>query len=54
MKTYLQQILDKMVIDNILHERGSGVSRTYLIPEDPDKSLFLIRKVFRTTQIITC
>ena len=39
MKTYLQQILDKMVIDNILHERGSGVSRTYLIPEDPDKIL---------------
>ena len=26
-----------MVIDNILHKRGSGVSRTYLIPEDPDK-----------------
>ena len=28
-----------MVIDNILHESGSGVSRTYLIPEDPDKIL---------------
>ena len=26
-----------MVIDNILHKSGSGVSRTYLIPEDPDK-----------------
>ena len=35
----LQHILDKMVIDNILHESGSGVSRTYLIPEDPDKIL---------------
>ena len=35
----LQHILDKMVIDNILHESGSGVSRTYLIPEDPDKVL---------------
>ena len=34
-----QQILDKMVIDNILHGRGSGASRTYLIPEDPDKIL---------------
>ena len=32
----LQHILDKMVIHNILHENGSGVSRTYLIPEDPD------------------
>ena len=28
-----------MVINNILHESGSGVSRTYLIPEDPDKIL---------------
>ena len=28
-----------MVIDNILHESGSGVSRTYLIPEGPDKIL---------------
>ena len=35
----LQHILDKMVIDIILHESGSGVSRTYLIPEDPDKIL---------------
>ena len=26
-----------MVIDNILHKSGSGASRTYLIPEDPDK-----------------
>ena len=33
----LQHILDKMVIDNILYESGSGVSRTYLTPEDPDK-----------------
>ena len=28
-----------MVIDNISHESGSGVSRTYLIPKDPDKNL---------------
>ena len=28
-----------MVIGNILHESASGVSRTYLIPEDPDKIL---------------
>ena len=35
----LQHILDKMVIDNILHESGSGVSRTYLIPKDTDKIL---------------
>ena len=35
----LQHIFDKMVIDNILHESGSGVSRTYLISEDPDKIL---------------
>ena len=28
-----------MVIDNILHESRSGVSRTYLIPEDTDKVL---------------
>ena len=35
----LQHILDKMVIGNILHESGSGVSRTYLIPEDSDKIL---------------
>ena len=26
-----------MVIDNILNESGNGVSRTYLIPEFPDK-----------------
>ena len=32
----LQHILDKMVIDNIFYE--SGVSTTYLIPEDPDKT----------------
>ena len=31
--------MDKIVIDNILHESGCGVSRTYLIPEDPDKIL---------------
>ena len=31
--------MDKTVIENILHESGSGVSRTYLIPEDPDKIL---------------
>ena len=35
----LSHILDKMVIDNILHETGSGVSRTYLIPEDPGRVL---------------
>ena len=35
----LQHILDKMVIDNILHENGSGVSRAYLIQKDPDKIL---------------
>ena len=35
----LQHILDKMFMDNMLHESGSGVSRTYLIPEDPDKIL---------------
>ena len=35
----LQHIFDKMVIDNILHESGSGVSRTYLIPEDTEKIL---------------
>ena len=35
----LHYILDKIVIDNILHESGSGVSRTYLIPEHPDKIL---------------
>ena len=28
-----------MVIGNILHESASGVSRTYLNPEDPDKIL---------------
>ena len=28
-----------MVIDNILHQNGSGVSITYLIPEDPGKIL---------------
>ena len=28
-----------MVIGNILHESASGVSRTYLILEDPDKIL---------------
>ena len=32
-------ILDKMVIDNILHESRSSVSRTCLIPEDPDRIL---------------
>ena len=32
----LQHILDKIVIDNILHESGSGASRPYLTPEDPD------------------
>ena len=36
---YLQHFLNKMVIDNILYESWSGVSRTYLIPEDPDKVL---------------
>ena len=35
----LQQLLDKMVIDNILQESRKGVSRTYLIPEDPAKAL---------------
>ena len=35
----LQHISDKMVIDNILHESGSGVSRTYLMPEDTEKIL---------------
>ena len=35
----LQYILDKMVIDNIFYESGSGVSTAYLIPEDPDKIL---------------
>ena len=35
----LQHILDKMVIDNILHENGSGVSTAYLIPKDPGKIL---------------
>ena len=35
----LQHIFDKMVIDNILHESGSGVSRTYLMPEDTEKIL---------------
>ena len=35
----LQQLLDKMVIDNILQESGKGVSRTYLIPKDPEKAL---------------
>ena len=35
----LHYILDKIVIGNILHESGSDVSRTYLIPEDPDKIL---------------
>ena len=33
--------MDKIVIDNILLERESGVSRTYLILEDPDKILVL-------------
>ena len=33
----LSHILDNMVIDNILHESGSGVSRTYLIPENPGR-----------------
>ena len=35
----LQHILDKMVIDYILYESWNGVSRTYLIPENPDKIL---------------
>ena len=35
----LQHILDKILIDNILHESRSGVSRPYLIAEDPDKIL---------------
>ena len=35
----LQHILDKMVIDNIFHESGSGVSKRCLIPEYPDKIL---------------
>ena len=35
----IQHILDKMVTDNILHESGSGVSRSCLIPEDLDKIL---------------
>ena len=30
-----------MVIDNILHGSASGVSRTYLIPGNPDKVLVL-------------
>ena len=34
-----QHILDKMVIDNKLHENESSVSRTYLIPKDRDKIL---------------
>ena len=34
-----KHVLDKMVTDNILHESGSGASRTCLIPEDPDKIL---------------
>ena len=37
----LQRILDKMVIDNIFHKSGSGVSRTYFILEDPDKVFVL-------------
>ena len=32
--------MDKIVIGNILHESGSGISSTYLILEDPDKILF--------------
>ena len=35
----IQHILDKMFMDNMLRESGSGVSRTYLIPEDPEKIL---------------
>ena len=34
-----QHILDKMVIDNKLHENESSVSRTYLIRKDRDKIL---------------
>ena len=37
----LQNISDNMVIDNIWHENGSGVSRTYLIQEEPDKIVVL-------------
>ena len=37
----LQNISDNMVIDNIWHENGSGVSRTYLIQEEPDKIIVL-------------
>ena len=37
----LQCISDNMVIDNIWYESGSGVSRTYLIPEDPNKIIVL-------------
>ena len=50
----LQHILDEIVIDNIFHESGTGVSRTYLIPEILKKFLFLIRKLFRTTLKIIC
>ena len=35
----LQHILDKLLMDNLLHESGSGASRAYLIPEDSDKIL---------------
>ena len=37
----LQNISDNMVIDNIWHENGSGVSRTYLIQEEPDEIIVL-------------
>ena len=37
----LQNISDNMVTDNIWHENGSGVSRTYLIQEEPDKIIVL-------------
>ena len=43
-----------MVIDNILNESGNGVSRTYLIPEDPDKILVPDTRIFQATQIIIC
>ena len=37
----LQHISDYIVIDNMWHESGSGVSRTYLILEDPNKIIVL-------------
>ena len=50
----IQHILDKMLIGNILHESGNGISSTYLIPQDPDKNLLPVHKVIRVTQIIFC